>query len=286
MTPRFVFFGTPKFAAIVLDELEEAGYPPSLIVTAPPKPKGRHLILTPSEVEEWAKKRQVPVLAPARVKGNTELFETLKRAEADVFIVAAYGKILPQELLDIPPHGTLNVHPSILPKFRGPSPIESAILSDEIGTGVTIMLLDVELDHGDILAQEAADIGSWPPKASELEETLARGGGKLLARMLAPWVEGKIVSTPQDHTLATHTKKISKEDGRISISDPAMLNLKKVKAYDLWPGAWMMAKSNGSERRIKITEAHIDGDQFVIDRVIPEGKKEMPYADFLRGASA
>src|SRR5262249_44600274 len=130
LNAKFIFFGTPKFAEIILEELEQAGLLPSLIVTQPDKPKGRKLVLTPSEVKTWAAKRNIPVLTPEKIRDNSEFIEAAKNVGVEFFVVAAYGKIIPKALLDLTPHGTLNVHPSLLPKFRGSSPIESAILSD------------------------------------------------------------------------------------------------------------------------------------------------------------
>ena len=291
-TPRVVFFGTPRFAAIVLDELVAAGYLPVLIVTAPDKPKGRKLVLTPSEVKVWANAHHIPVLTPEKLQD--ELFaQELKKAGGDLFLVAAYGKIIPKAVLDIPKHGTLNVHPSLLPKFRGPSPIESAILSDEDHTGTSIMVLDEAMDHGPIVAQrlfegsattEAHPSLAWPPKADTLTDALAHEGGKLLAESIPTWImTGN--ATPQDHTHATFTKKITKEDGLIDLARDPLLNYKKIRALD----AYFFVERGGKQIRVRITDAayrELPGErgELILTRVIPEGKKEMPYADFLRGA--
>lgn len=279
---RFVFFGTPLFASIVLDELESAGFLPSLIVSAPDKPKGRRLLLTPSEVKEWGEKRNIPVITPTTLN-NTEVVERLKQESADLFIVAAYGKLIPKAVIDIPKFGALNVHPSLLPKFRGSSPIESAILSDEQATGVTIMVVDEEMDHGPIVAQRERVIANWPPRASKLSEDLAHFGGKLLAEIIPEWLNG-LEASPQDHTRATFTKKIAKEDGLIDLSGDPLLNYKKIMAFDEWPSAYFFTERNGKTIRVRIVDAEYKNGTLTLLRVVPEGKKEMDYNDFMRGA--
>ena len=234
--PLFVYFGTPLFAKIILEELEEKGLLPQLVVTAPDKPKGRKLLVTPSDVKLWANAHDIPVLTPHNLKDANCITE-LSKIKWDLFVVAAYGKIIPKSILEIPKHGVLNVHPSLLPKFRGASPIESAILSDEKFTGVTIMKLDEEMDHGPIIASRERIINNWPPKGSELTEDLAHFGGALLADIIPEWLNG-LKAFPQDHARATFTKKITKEDGLIDLGGDPLQNYKKIKAYDEWPGAY------------------------------------------------
>ncbi len=278
---RFVYFGTPDFARIILDELKECGLLPSLIVTAPDKPKGRHLALTPSEVCLWGINAGVRVIKPAKLD---EAFVTELRKEPwDVFVVAAYGKILPESLLSMPHHGTINVHPSLLPKFRGSSPIESVILSGETETGVSIMLLDKELDHGPILSQKVTPLTPWPPKGTYLTEHLAHEGGKLLAETISAWMSGA-VAKEQDHTKATFTHKIKKGDGEIDPTGDPETAYKKICAFDEWPGAYFFAtKKTGEKIRVVVKNASYTDGTLVILRVVPEGKKEMNYEDFLRG---
>jgi methionyl-tRNA formyltransferase len=277
----FVFFGTPEFASIILDELEAKGYLPSLIVTAPDKPRGRGLVITPSEVRVWGTAHNIPVITPSTLRDDG-IATTLRDAHADFFVVAAYGKIIPKNILEIPPHGVLNVHPSLLPKFRGSSPIESAILSDEPHTGVSIMLLDEEMDHGPVITQRERIIKDWPPKGSLLTRDLAHFGGALLAEIIPEWLSG-LKAGPQDHSKATFTKKITKEDGLIDLADDPVKNLKKVRALDEWPGTYTFVPHEGKSIRLKILDAKIEEGKFVPTRVIPEGKKEMDYQDFLRG---
>ena len=281
---RFVYFGTPKFAAIVLDELEQKGLLPVTIVTAPDKPKGRKLALSPSQVKVWATEHKIPVLTPEKIRDNDAFLQALRSYNADFFIVAAYGKIIPKEILEMTPHGILNVHPSLLPKFRGSSPIESAILSDEKYTGVTIMLLDEEMDHGPILAQRERIIKDWPPRGSELTEDLAHFGGSLLADIIPEYLSG-LKAFPQDHSRATFTKKIVKEDGLLDLEADVLLNYKKIKAYDQWPSTYFFAKHNGKQIRVRVTDASYKDGTLTLLRVVPEGKKEMSYEDFLRGNS-
>lgn len=268
---NIAFFGTPKFAVYILEELEKAGIVPSLIVTAPDKPKGRGLVLTPPPVKDWAMMRDIAYLQPASLKGDD--LDILLNSEWDLAIVAAYGKILPESLVDAPVHGTLNVHPSLLPKFRGASPIESQILADERTVGVSIMKLDKEMDHGPIVSQASITLDEWPVRARDLEELLAREGGSLLAESIPPYMSGELKPTDQDHASATFTKKIVKEDGLIDLSADGYQNYLKYCAYDEWPGSFFFK----DEKRIKIVDAELKNGGFVPLRVIPEGKAEQDY---------
>ena len=280
---RFAYFGTPLFATIILDELEKEGYLPAVVITAPDKPKGRKLIVTPSEVRVWAEARNIPVLTPITLRD--EVFErNLALYDSHLFIVAAYGKIIPKKILEMPRYGVLNVHPSLLPKFRGSSPIESVILSNEEQTGVTIMKLDEDLDHGPIVAQELHTTREWPPKGSVLTGALAHEGGALLARTIPEWITEQ-KAKEQDHAQATFTKKIIKEDGRIDLEEDPLSNYKKIQAFDEWPGAYFFTKRSGKDIRVRITHATYKDNKLNILRVIPEGKKEMSYEDFLRGGN-
>ena len=279
---RFAYFGTPEFAAIILEELFVKKFTPTLIVTQPDKPKGRKLVLTPSEVRVWGMAHDVPVLTPAKMRDES-FVAALSAAKCELFIVAAYGKIIPKEILDMPKYGVLNVHPSLLPKFRGSSPIESAILSDEKWTGVTIMQLDEEMDHGPVIAQRERIIPHWPPRASDLTRDLAHFGGSLLSGVIPEWLNG-LQAFPQDHSRATFTKKINKEDGLLDLSADPIMNYKKIRAYDGWPGTYFFTKKHGKDIRVKVTDARLEHGTLVITRVIPEGKDEMMYDDFLRGS--
>jgi methionyl-tRNA formyltransferase len=282
--PKIAFFGTPQIAVWVLEELEKQGIVPALIVTNPDAPQGRKLILTPPPVKVWAAARNISVFQPTALR-NEESVTTLAQGVFDLFIVAAYGKIIPQAILDIPKSGTLNVHPSLLPALRGASPIRSAILGDIRETGVTIMCMDAELDHGPILAQERATIApsEWPLRGHTLDELLARTGGRLLADIVPKWLAGSITPIEQDHTAATFCTKITKEMGEINLAHDPYQNLLKIRAFDGWPGTYFFVEKQGREIRVKIVDAELNADRsLTITRVVPEGKKEMSYEDFLR----
>lgn len=283
---RIAFWGTSRISIIVLEEMAREGFLPSLIITAPAKPKGRGLELTPSEVKVWADAHSIPTIEPHEIKSQ-EFAEALG-ANWDLFLVVSYGKIIPRAILDMPHHGTLNVHPSLLPKLRGASPIQGAILEDvPVGgpheVGVTIMLIDEEVDHGPIVTQEKMMIENWPPKGSELEETLGTLGGKLLVKTIPEWVAGKITPREQDHDKASYIKKITKKSGHIDVDDDPERMYRKIRAFDIWPRAYFLFKRGEKEIRVIVTEAHLEEGKLIIDRIIPEGKREMTYAEFLRG---
>lgn len=280
---RLGFFGTPDIAVMVLYELEKAGYIPELIITNPDAPQGRKMIMTPPPVKIWADERDISILQPETLK-DSAIVTALKENDFDLFIVAAYGKIIPSAILDIPKHGTLNVHPSLLPKFRGASPIRSAILNDVRETGVSIMLMDAELDHGPIVAQKKVEIlpQNWPMRGNELDKVLAHQGGELLADVIPKWIQGEITPEAQNHDEATFCSKISKEMGEIDLTTDPYQNLLKIRAFDGWPGTYFFTEKNGKRLRVKIIDAELKEDGTLnILRVIPEGKKEMAYKDFL-----
>lgn len=281
----FAFFGTPQFAVTILEEMKSRGFVPKLIVTQEDKPQGRHMEITPPPTKVWARSNNIPVYQPQSLRGGIA-FDTLKdtynAGEFDVFIVASYGKIIPDEILSLPKRETINVHPSLLPKLRGSSPILGAILEEE-KTGVTIMHLDSEMDHGPIIAQREISVSEWPPYAPDLENLLAREGGKLLSEILPLWVDGSIKETAQDHTLATYTKKVKKEDAEIDLSDDAELNIRKIRGYAGWPNAFTFFEQGKKRIRVIIKTAEIVDGKLILLRVIPEGKKEMGFDEFERG---
>ncbi len=281
---RIAFFGTSAFSVGVLEALFEKGIVPALIVTAPDKPQGRHLVVQPNEVKTWALEKHIPLFETAKL--DDAAFETLAEiAEPawDVFIVASYGKIIPRRFIEMPKRQTLNVHPSLLPKLRGAAPIQSAILEDIKDTGVSIMAIDEEMDHGPIVAQETVHIAEWPPYA-ELEKKLASVGGSLLASILPDWINGSLKPVEQDHTSATYTKKIEKADGLVDPASDPYTTFRKIQAYSEWPGTYFYTKRKEKNVRVIIKKAAWKDGNLEIERVIPEGKKEMSYADFLRAA--
>ncbi|MDB5204109.1 MAG: methionyl-tRNA formyltransferase, methionyl-tRNA formyltransferase [Candidatus Taylorbacteria bacterium] len=279
----FVFFGSSPISVASLNSLRDAGYMPNLIITQPDKPQGRHLKLVPSPVKVWAIENRVEYLTPGDIK-SSELFGEIKKVGANVGVLVSYGEMIPHSLLDVFPKGILNLHPSLLPKLRGPSPIETAILNDmKDRIGVTVMLLDDEMDHGPIIAQRIVAIENWAPKKSELYEILSAEGGKLLAEALPKWVDGTITPKVQDHQGATYSSMIEKKHGLLDLSDDAYKNLLKIKAYEDWPGTYFFVKHHDKDIRVKITDADLVDGKLEIKKVVPEGKKEMSYADFLRG---
>jgi len=284
----FIFFGTDTFSIGVLEALKEKGFVPACIVTMPDRKAGRHLQLTPPPIKEWAQKNSIPVLQPERI--DNVFLADIKAISASFFVVASYGKIIPQSLLNIPPLGTLNVHPSHLPLLRGATPIETALLHDIKDTGVSIMILDEKMDHGPILGydplKEDELTDGWPPTYTELETILANKGGALLGELIPQWTTGQIQPHDQDHTHATYTKKIKKKDAEINFNDNDYVNFLKIQAFEVWPRAFYFHEHNGKHMRIIITKAHLDKNgKLIIDRIIPEGKKEVAYSDFVRNVT-
>ena len=229
-------------------------------------------------------------LQPALVIDGKEFPPELFNSEWDFFLVASYGKILPKSILDIPRRGCLNIHPSLLPKFRGPSPYVSAILQDERQTGVTLMLMEEKMDAGPIIAQARIEIdeADWPPKGLLLSEMLFTEGVNLLAEALPNWLAGTITPEPQDESKATYTKKFNDKDaeipnpiGRLSLPiEPQRKAFLTIRAFDKNPRAYFI---NEKGKRVIVTEADWADDGLIIKKVLPEGKKEMPYQDYLRG---
>ncbi len=277
---NFIFFGSSQFSIFVLDELAKLGFTPSAIVTTPDKPQGRKLIMTPNVVKTWSLNHGIKVYDPAKIDAN--FIEILKAESADVFIVASYGKILPKNLIELPPGNTLNIHPSLLPQYRGASPLQAAILNDTKHTGVSIMRIDEEMDHGPIVAQKEITVNEWPTY-EVFEEMMAREGAILLATILPDWIAGKIAEKEQDHSATTYTKKSKKDDGLIDLSGDPYVNFRKIQAYHQWPQAYFMISKNSKDMRVKITAASFSGGKLVIEKVIPEGKNEMSYSDFQSG---
>lgn len=274
---RIAFFGTPEHAVYVLEELQNAGIVPMLIVTAPDKPVGRKLVLTPPPTKVWAQENTVAVLQVASLK-NVQDIALLQNSEWDLFIVAAYNYMLPRWVLELPKFGVLNVHPSLLPKLRGPSPIRTAICNDERkNVGISIIKLDEEMDHGPLVAQATIELPVWPEKGRILDEILFREGGRLLVEVIPQWLQKKIVPEEQEHQQATYTSRIMKADGEISFDDDGYKNFCKFCAYDGWPGIFFYKERNGKKNRIKISDAVYEDGNFIIRKVVPEGKKEVAY---------
>ncbi|MBX4215675.1 methionyl-tRNA formyltransferase [Candidatus Parcubacteria bacterium] len=280
--PSIAFFGTPEFALPSLAALAEAGLAPQLIVTAPDRPKGRGLELAPPPVKTWAHEHGIPVLQPEKL--DDAFLEKLRQKGWDLFAVVAYGKILPKKLLDIPKDGTLNVHPSLLPKFRGPAPVEGAILEGVEETGVSVMLLDEKMDHGPVVLAEKFPMGDTrDERAPELEAKLSLLGGALLARAIPEYLAGRLTPKAQDDGKATYTKLIQKEEGLIDPAGDPLMNYRKFRAFYGWPGTYFFAERHGKKIRVIVKDAALENGVFKMKRVLPEGGREISYEDFLRG---
>ena len=273
---KIAFFGNSEFSLIVLKELKKNGIVPELIVTTPDKPQGRKMIVTPTPTKIWAQDNSIECVEPKRLQDET-FIEKIKNY--NLFIVASYGKIIPKNIIDLPKYKVLNIHPSLLPKYRGPSPLQTQILNDEKNIGVSVMLIDEKEDHGPILVQKKVDITEWPIGFFTLQETLAKEGSKLLAEILPDYLSGKIKAKAQNESEATNTKKVAKADGLIDLSAKQYNNYLKTLAFEEWPKTYF--EING--KRLIITKAVWKENNLEILKVIPEGKKEMNYHDFLRG---
>ena len=284
MNIKFAFFGSSKLSTIVLDELYKQNIVPSIVITTIDKPVGRKQILTPNIVKTWALDHKIPVLDPIKLNEEfiTKFEEICKKEQVEIYLVASYSKIIPKKLVDLPQKGIVNIHPSLLPKYRGPSPLGSAILNDDKHTGVCLMKMDEEMDHGPIIACKEVEIDEWP--VYEIyEENMAKIGAQLFIENLEKYFNGEIKTQNQDHTKATFTKKFEKSDGQIDLNDKPRNNWLKYCAFHEWPKTFFIHKHNNSEIRIKITDASFENGNFVIKKVIPEGSKEMTFDEFKRG---
>jgi methionyl-tRNA formyltransferase len=300
MRERLVFMGTPPFAVPSLEAL--AGeYEVAAVVTQPDRPARRGRKLTPSAVNKAAKELGLPVVQPASLREEEAVAE-LARLAPRVMVVAAYGEILRRRVLAIPPSGVVNVHPSLLPKYRGASPIAGALLAGEQQTGVTIMLMDEGMDTGPILGQRTEDIDPQDTTGS-LEERLSRIGAQLLSEVLPAWLEGRIEARAQDDAQATYTKPISKGDGVIDWSLPAIEIWNRVRAYNPRPGArtwwagdqlkvlrarpmpdWKGETKPGGVVELRPGVAVATGDgALLLEEVQLAGKRAMLAEDFVRG---
>jgi methionyl-tRNA formyltransferase len=284
-----VFFGTSDFAVTVFETLYLKGVQPLFLVTTPDKPQGRHLVMTPPPAKRWAQEKNITVLQPTSLRTPSfadELKTRMPQAGYDVFIVASYGKLIPNEIITLPRRGTLNIHPSLLPKYRGASPVQSTILADDRNCGFSIMAIDEEMDHGPLVLQKAYTPSAWPLSAQILKTELAHEGASNLYEILPHWISGEIEAREQDHSKATFTKKFTKDDGLIDLSGDPYTNYLRFQALSASPGVFFFDTRNGNRIRIKIIHASFIDGAFVPLRVIPEGKKEMDYTAYLHGKKA
>ncbi len=300
---KIVFMGTPEPAKKILQALIDAKKEVVLVVTQPDRPKGRGLKLAKSPVKELAENSNIPVDTPEKVKGKT-FIEELKTYEPDIIVIAAYGKILPKEILDIPKQGCINVHASLLPKYRGAAPIQWALLNGEKETGVTIFKLKETLDTGDIILQKSLKIKD-EDNAETLSDKLFQLGGKAVVEALELIESGRAKYAPQDDSKATYAESLRKESGIIEWHKSAKEIHNRIRAMYPWPGAYTyyngkMLKILSSEVKSKdgkhadpgmVVEV-IKGEGFVaaagqgtilIKEVQPEGKKRMGAFDFCIG---
>jgi methionyl-tRNA formyltransferase len=235
---RTILMGTPEFAERIFSkavpELVDKGLEIVAVITAPDKPVGRKQVLIPSPVKKWALGANFSVLQPDKVR-KPEWVAKIKELKPDLIILTAFGQIIPQEILDIPKYKALNIHPSLLPKYRGASPIQSAILNGENETGVCLMIMDQELDHGPILAKSKIQILNSKITYKELSEQLSDTGAELLIKNLFDYIEEKVIPEEQDHSQATFCKLIKKEDGKIDWNKSAREIDCQIRAFQEWP---------------------------------------------------
>lgn len=303
MKPPLVFMGTPEFAVPCLQALITAGYPIPLVVTQPDKPVGRKQILTPSPVKQLALAYDLEVFQPAKIRNQPEVIARLRAAKAELFVVVAYGKILPQEVLDIPPRGCINVHASLLPKYRGSSPIQWSIVLGETETGVTTMLMDAGMDTGDILLKRHLPI-TQEDTGITLSQKLSHLGAEALLDTLPAYLSGELLPQPQDHTQATTIPLLKKEDGLLDWTQSAQALFNRIRGLKPWPETYTFFRGRPlkiKEARPLLQETHgvIPGQILAIHkqslwvatgsgvlevlRVHPADGREMSAGDFARG---
>jgi methionyl-tRNA formyltransferase len=268
--PSFIFMGTPDVAVESLEKLFRSGYIPKLIITAPDRPVGRGLVMTQPPVKVWADEHSIPTLQPEKI--TAEVIQAITEINPEISIVVAYGKILPEKLITLPKLGTLNIHYSLLPRFRGASPVESAILFGDTETGVAIQSMVYELDAGNILTIAKTPIHP-DETAPELRARLSTLGAETLVNTLNHLPEQLVNKQSQSPDGVITCGKIKKTDGDIT-NDTDQVRWNKYRAYYGWPGVYYFDEHG---KRIKITQARFEKGTFIIERVIPEGKGEIEY---------
>ncbi len=303
---KLVFCGTPSFAVRTLKAVLRAGHEVVLAVTQPDRPGGRGLQVVAPPVKETAIAAGIPVVQPEKIKNNVDFRSQLEQIQPDAILVVAYGRIIPRWMLDLPRFGNLNLHGSLLPKYRGAAPIQWAVANGEPTTGVTTMRLDEGLDTGDILMQREMAIA--PDQTAEnLYPLLAEMGAALMVETLEGLGSGSITPQKQDDSLATLAPILNREDGRMDFSRPAMTVYNRWRGFQPWPGAWTLlggkkltahrlmplepsALSGGpaDPGAIRIEEGRLyvrcgERTWLEVVEIQLEGKKRMPAADFLRG---
>jgi methionyl-tRNA formyltransferase len=297
---NLVFCGTPRFAVPVLVKLVESGFTVQLVVTQPDRPKGRGLELVSSPIQQRALRLGLPITQPETIKTNDAFRDQLTALKPDAIIVVGYGRIIPQWMLELPPLGNINLHASLLPKYRGAAPIQWAIARDETVTGVTTMKIDAGLDTGDILLQQEIPIAP-NDTAETLAPKLATTGAELTVETLRGLQDGSICPRKQDHTQATLAPILKKEDGLVDFSRPATEILNRMRGFQPWPGAYSKFRGKNlqiwkaalDDRVLPMSELKPEGDRLFVGcggetaiellEVQVEGKKRTSAAEFIRG---
>lgn len=295
---RIVFMGTPDFAVPCLQRILDDGHEVPAVFTQPDKPVGRHATLTPPPVKRLAQEHKIPVYQPTKMRDGTVAAQ-LRELAPDCLVVVAYGRILPQAILDVPPKGCINIHGSLLPKYRGAAPIQWSVINGEAVTGVTSMFMDAGMDTGNIIDTITTPIGE-NETAGELFDRLAPLGAELLSRTLRSVANGTVQSTPQDNDKATMAPMLEKAMGRLDFTLPASVLHNHIRGMNPWPGCFCTAggkmlkihESRVAEGRGKAGEL-LSSDPVTVacgegalqlSTVQPEGKPRMAAADWLRGA--
>jgi len=276
---NIIFFGTPDFVISIPETLLKAGFDLVALVTTPDKPIGRKGILTPSPVKVWTQKKGITVIDSPSIEDITSEVRKLK---STVGILASYGKIIPQSLIDLFPKGILVIHPSLLPKYRGASPVQAAISSGDKKIGVSIIKMDAKMDHGPIVFQFSEELpsGATPDK---LYPQLFQKSAEELVKILPDYLEDKIKFKEQDHSQATFCKILTRQDGKIDWQKSNEEIERFIRAMTPWPGAWTEVKIDDQKKRLKILKAHLEENELIIDQVQLEGKSPVSWEQFKKG---
>ena len=276
---NFAFWGTPEVSSKTLDILFNGGYIPKIIITSPESRSGRGMHINKTPVEIWAIEHNIQCLKPEKI--DDDFIKEFNDFNIDLSIVVAYGKILPENIIQSPKLGTINIHYSLLPKYRGASPLEGALLNGDTTTGISIQQMVFKLDSGPIIKEIEVPIDIDATK-EELRASLIKLGGEALCSVIPDIYSKNINPKYQEEEKATFCKKIKKEDGLINPSINQKENYNKYRAFYGWPGVYFFTQKDNKDIRIKIVKAKYENDSFIIERVIPEGKKEISYQDFLK----
>ncbi len=295
MKTRVVFFGTPEFSASFLQALiADEAFAVVAVVAQPDAELGRKKILTAPPTKVIAEQYGIPVFQPTKLK-DPIFHETLKALAPDLGVIIAYGRILPAEVIDLLPKGLINVHPSLLPLWRGPSPVQAAIAAGDAVSGVSVMKIDAEMDHGPILRQVQIPVKNVETPQSFFAKVVEHGVPVFL-ESVKDYVAGSLQPQEQEHSLATYCKLLTREDGKINWSEPAEVILRKMRAYTPWPGAWSkdlkIFAAVESERQLQPGEIVVDGERLFVGtgttalellELQSTAGKRLPAAEWLRG---